>query len=222
MDPYLPKPYISLVSNEAWISGNPYGQPNTVKGLQNALALTTSQYPTPFRNSIGNTVSIISDACQQGRNSQNCSASCSGQSLYQTMFGDLETLHNCVVYPNVTTAINSKNYSASDKQNVEEAADRLGMGSPEFEAIAKQIPIDLKSCFVEYCRSTLEGCSDYFEGIYGGNPFDNATYDWRLYGGRGQGQYLINAICNSIPTQVNSDLGGVGVCKSPSRYRAPD
>ena len=118
------------------------------------------------------------------------SASCNG--TFGTMFDSLETLHNCVIFPNVTAF-------PHDETGPTENALQLYSLDNTAESTAANVVEKLTACFVDYCTS-LQGC----EVPSGG--------DTRLYYGS-YGDELINSICNAIPADINSDVGGIGVSK---------
>ena len=164
---------------------------------------------------------IFADACLQADGTQNCSASCSNSG---TIFENLYTLHNCMVYPTVADQYMANNLTEEamaliDSLHIEPSTTSLTNSSQTLPMTQK-----IQSCLVSYCE-LLPGCqafypeespaeagsSDtYYDSDGYASPFDpKSGFDLNIEGGT-----LSQFICESLPTSVssvNSDIGGIGV-----------
>ena len=104
-------------------------------------------------------------------------------------------LHNCYAFPNVTT-----NMSTPDL----ESAESLHFLDEGREVTINSIESALRGCLSTYCKSLDCGYTASEAPLY------NA--DDRFYSiGEITGLQLVQAICASVPTRINSDVGGIGV-----------
>ena len=164
---------------------------------------------------------IFADACLQADGTQNCSASCSNSG---TIFENLYTLHNCMVYPTVADQYAAGNLTDQavaliERRHINSSTTNLPNYS-ETPAMTTKI----QSCLVSYCAS-LPGCQASYPkespAEAGSNdtnydsdgyisPFDTKSgYDLNI-----DGEILSQLICKNLPTSmssVNSDIGGIGV-----------
>ena len=106
------------------------------------------------------------------------------------MFQSLSTLHNCVIFPNITAL--SQNHTGPDFQTVRQ----LYSLDETSSATSANVIDKLSKCFAASCTAT-DGCE-----IPTAEPF-LYTLDY--------GYRLIENLCDNIPATINSDIGGVGV-----------
>ncbi len=136
----------------------------------------------------------------------NASPSASCNSTFGPMFDSLPTLHNCFIFPNVTTKTSASTINL---------AQQLHYLDPEHNATATNVVQTLGKCLSKY----YETLPNYDPTIFLDHP---TLYNYETsqslntssvgYGGiDGFGQYLVRQICAGIPTSINSDVGGVGV-----------
>ena len=144
----------------------------------------------------------------QGDGSQNCTASCQNE---DDIFGSLDTLHNCMVYPTIADLYARKNptnasASLAGDYNIQPSK----MGSP----LSNNIIITIQKCLMDYCNITLNG-SDCSEGLRQNNASyptsspSNVTSTFYIYNDSEGGN--IFDFCQYVPKSLNSDIGGIGV-----------
>ena len=118
------------------------------------------------------------------------------------MFDSLPTLHNCFIFPNVTTNM-SVDYN--------DFAPELHYLDPERNATANNVVKRLDECLSRYYETLTDHeyeIPPYYSSLY---SFSNDTY-WE----NGYGSGLVDAICAVIPTSINPDVGGIGVSERDS------
>ena len=148
---------------------------------------------------------LFADACNLGNGTQNCTASCSNG----TMFGNLRDLHNCVAYRDVAKQYQNNNLT----REAQALADALNIepASPDSNLVFN-VTQNIQKCLVDYCKS-ISGCQDAYQ-IFDPTTGQNRTSpfqpdnDFDLYT---DGEYLVGSICYSLPFQINTDVGGIGV-----------
>ena len=145
---------------------------------------------------------LFTDACQQTDGTHNCSASCSNLTM---MFENLETLHNCMVYPAVAFQYANNDLSGP----ATEIAQNLGIAKNHTNSSTSIITKSIQSCLTVYCSDDVaKGCPGLFDSdVPEDNPYGNSpSYDFSF-----QGSSLVDAICEYSLYPVNSDIGGIGV-----------
>lgn len=180
------------------------GYHRTLFNLQDALFLGPLLVSTD--SSYNSSSYLFSDACYLGDGTQNCTASCSSNG---TMFANLQNLHNCMAYQNVAEQY-QKNNLTQEAQALVEALD-IEPASPN-STLVSNITHTIQTCLVDYCTS-IPGCEDRYLQI---DPTSNKTHsspfqpgnDFDLYA---DGEDLFYSICSSLPVQLNTDVGGIGV-----------
>ena len=152
---------------------------------------------------------LFKDACRLGDETQNCTASCSSNG---TMFANLQNLHNCVTYQNVANQYLIHNLTKEAQALVE--ALKIEPANPD-STLVNNITQDIGTCLVDYC-SSIPGCATGYPGYLQSVPQSDRNHtspyepgnDFDLYT---DGKYLVDAICGSLPLQINPDIGGIGV-----------
>ncbi len=149
---------------------------------------------------------LFEDACRLEDQSQNCTASCSSNG---TMFANLQNLHNCMAYENVANQY-QKGKLTKEAQALAEALN-IEPTIPN-STLVSNITHQIRTCLVDYCTS-IPGCADGYstvDPVSGQNftsPYQPGT-EFDLYT---DGIGLVDNICTSLPTLINTDIGGIGV-----------
>ena len=165
-----PKPppldVIPLTTGNASTLGN---RANTI-GLQGALS--------KFYRSTNGALAVFIDACLQDDGIKNCTAACQN---HAQMFGNLTTLHNCVVFSSISLHLSNNNLTTeasrlANELNIEPGHD----GSWIFNAI--------QTCLLDSCKNNAD-C--------GGKIKNRAD------------RYIF--LCGSISHYATADVGGIGV-----------
>ena len=148
------------------------------------------------------------DGCLQEDGSQNCTASCQDENK---IFGSLDTLHNCMVYPTVADSYarsNISNISLLDYYDIRKA----NMNSSLYQSITTTI----QNCLIDFCTVT-SGCS---EGLKRYDMTDmshsptNKTSSFYIYNSYDSFYYFDSFdFCDYVPKSFNADIGGIGVCR---------
>ena len=149
---------------------------------------------------------LFADACILGDGTHNCTASCSSNN---TMFANLQNLHNCMAYQNVAHQYQQNALTKEARALVEALS--IEPASPN-SSLVSGITHNIQTCLVDYCAS-IPGCED---GYLQFAPFSekNHTSPYQLgnnFDLYTDGRYLIDSICYSLPLQINTDIGGIGV-----------
>lgn len=160
-------------------------------GLQNAL---NSYYQTP-----NEAITLFPDACIQGDGTSNCTAACLDNAQ---MFSNLETLHNCALFPKISVHLANDNVSAgarrlAEELNIEPSSDGSSLPSIISNAIQR--------CLLDSCKNNPD-CSDSLSPINNQNVKPSPD---NLTGALSADTYF--NICGPISAYVNADVGGIGV-----------
>ena len=143
---------------------------NTI-GLQGALNI--------YYRSTNGAITVFVDACIQDNGINNCTAAC--QNTTQ-MFSNLTTLHNCVVFSDISLHLSNHSLTTEASHLAEELNIEPGNnGSWIFHAT--------QNCLLDSCNNTTD-CTGNF------NHTRNHTYI---------------PLCRSIPNYATADVGGIGV-----------
>ena len=149
---------------------------------------------------------LFEDACRLGDETPNCTASCSSNG---TMFANLQNLHNCVAYQNVANQYLIHNLTNEAQALVE--ALKIEPANPD-STLVNNITQDIQHCLVDYCTSIPRCEDEYRLYLSASNKNNTSLYqpgnDFDLYT---DGIYLVDSICGSLPHQINTDIGGIGV-----------
>lgn len=124
------------------------------------------------------------------------SASCNN--TFGPMFESLSTLHNCFMFASVADG-------SFQNAGANQTAVKLHFVDDERNTTADNVARVLEGCLSEYC-GTVPTCKEYLQS--------QALRD--DYVGYRKSQELASSICNTIPSSINSDVGGVGVSSVPS------
>lgn len=171
--------------------------------FQDALSVTGKDTPLGYSNP----PFLFHSGCVQDDGTQNCTASCQDENA---VFGSLDTLHNCMVYPTVAVQ-----YAAS---NLSEAEARL----PLYYNIEKSttesdlyinITTTIQTCLVDYCTTTLDGsgCASSLAGVEPAYSPSNLTSTFYIYSQDDSEEAAYFDICTFVPQSLNADIGGIGV-----------
>ena len=165
--------------------------------LQDALsiAMVDGYSSAPF---------LFEQGCTQENGSQNCTAACQDSNQ---IFGSLDTLHNCMVYPTVAdlwARRNLSNVHLAQQLNIEPSR----IESPLYNSITTTI----QKCLIDFC-DTLSGCPRALNESGTFNSPSNITSAFYIY----SGYYYEDEnngwdFCDYVPKSFNPDIGGIGVC----------
>ena len=158
---------------------------------------SSGYYSTPF---------LFQDGCSQDDGSQNCTASCEDENK---IFGSLDTLHNCMVYPTVADLYFRNNLSDPTlpaHYNIQKAKVN--------STVYKNITSTIQTCLIDMCTAT-PGCTDYLnESNKGSNMWSsplNLTSTFYLYSDTYRTYGSDYPLCAYVPESFNPDIGGIGV-----------
>ena len=168
-------------------------------------ALTLSSFLPSYAYDL-NPPFLFQDGCRQPDGTQNCTASCLDENA---IFGSLDTLHNCMVYPTVADLYarnNLSNPSLPTFYNIEKS--KAGSG------LSQDITNTIQKCLLDFCDS-LTGCSNSL------NAYNAQGDEYRMMSpsytnssfyiyNHTQSNYFFD-VCNYIPASFNQDIGGIGV-----------
>ena len=196
----LTEDYVYVITNESF-------QYN-VGFSRSTFSLQTAALPSAGGSYVhldpihGNSLLFI-DACEQPGKTHNCTVSCNDPAM---MFENLETLHNCMVYPVVAYQYSNKSLFPTSIQWLED----LGIVATETNPRNSFQAVQILKCLTEYCSASSRCKQEYdtFANLSGDIYSVRAGY-WTTdhYGGK-----LVRAICDSYTYPINSDVGGIGVC----------
>ena len=178
------------------------------------MTLSTFSFQDALNPSVGgysNPPYLFHNACLQDNGTQDCTASC--QDLSQ-IFGSLDTLHNCMVYPTVADLAarnNLSNASLAEYYNIQKS--KVGTG------LSKNITTTIQTCLVDYCTTTLSGsgCQEYLYGVENTSSPLNVSSAFYIYNTDYENSYNEDDggsrfdLCMFIPNSLNPDIGGIGV-----------
>ena len=148
-------------------------------------------------NSISQSLALFTDGCVQNNGSRDCSIACQNATL---VFGSMPTLHNCLLYPIIATALLDGNF---DGESAKLAAYH-GI-SVENASAANETVANIQQCLSDYCTST-PSCSK------SGTGQNIQSVPPTVCDGRPNGTcYNHTNICQSVYAPVIDDIAGVGV-----------
>ena len=173
------------------------------------LNMTLSTFS--FQDALNPSPFLFHNACLQDNGTQDCTASCQDLSK---MFGSLDTLHNCMVYPTVADLAarnNLSNASLAEYYNIQKS--KVGTG------LSKNITTTIQTCLVDYCTTTLSGlgCKEYLYAVPNTSSPLNVSSAFYIYNTDPENGYNeddggVNFdLCMFIPNSLNPDIGGIGV-----------
>ena len=196
--------WVSLVTNST------LNMTSSTYSFQDALAIgSMSSYANP-----PDPPYFFRDGCLQEDRSQNCTASCLDENK---IFGSLDTLHNCMVYPTVADLYARNNFSdisLPDYYDIRKAK----MNSPLYQDITTKI----QNCLIDFCTVTSD-CSERLKR-YDTNDMShsptNKTSSFYIYNSY-ESFYSSDRFdfCDYVPKSFNADIGGIGVWNPPECLR---
>ncbi|KAM0805755.1 hypothetical protein BDR22DRAFT_303494 [Usnea florida] len=155
-------------------------------GLQNAL---NSEF-----GSINRSLAVFPDACKQSDGTFNCTAACLDNTQ---LFGDLKTLHNCVVFPNISVHL-ANNTLSPDARHLAENLNIEPSGNGSL--LPSNISNAIQRCLIDSCNNT-SGCKF---------PRNFPPSTANLTGTAFINDDYFNP-CSQITAHVDADVAGVGV-----------
>ena len=164
-------------------------------GLQNAL-----DRDYPYQNNI---IALFPNACKQKDGTFNCTAACLDTTNITT-FSDLETLHNCAVFPEIFVNLAKNNVTANARRIAEDLNIKPSSNPSSIPSIVSN---KIQTCLIDSCTSdedcnkTMNGTNSYYQpNNLTGSSFitnvDNSKYF---------------ALCGRTSAFVDADVGGIGV-----------
>ena len=148
-----------------------------------------------FTSTYGNSrgvMTLFPNACTQSDGTQNCTAVCLNNKTQ--MFGNLETLHNCAMYPSISIHIANKSLTTRALHLAEE----LKIESSNTSSLPSNIFNTIQTCLLDSCKNNPD-CNNKLDTTYGSNP------------NHGPDSIIYLALCSSIPAYVTADVAGIGV-----------
>ena len=146
---------------------------------------------------------LFQNGCLQPNGSQNCTASCQDSNV---VFGSLDTLHNCMVYPTVADL-----YARNNLSNTSLPEDNNIQKSKVNSTLYINITTTIQTCLIDFCTAT-PGCTsalnEYNEDYMMYSP-SNLTSRFYLFT-QAEGGYSFD-VCQYVPGSFNPDIGGIGV-----------
>ena len=170
--------------------------------FQDALSLSGPGWP--------NSTFLFTTGCSQPDETQNCTASCLDKN---NIFGSLDTLHNCMVYPTVANL-----YANNNLTNADLPAQYHILKSKFNSTLYNSMTNVIQTCLVDYC-TTLPGCIESLQGYEKESSPSNSTSTFYMpYQSENiyQGESWFD-FCEYVPQSFNQDIGGIGVMTSLSR-----
>lgn len=161
----------------------------TTLGLQNAL---DRNYP--YQN---NTIAVFLQGCNQTDGTFNCTAACQSNS---TKFGDLETLHNCAVLPEISVNLAKNNVTA----NARGIAEKLNIQpSNDGSSLPSNVSNQIQNCLIGSCMAN----SDCKEKLNRSKSNRQIHYTGASFV-PGDDYF---GLCSLTTAYVDADVGGIGV-----------
>lgn len=188
---------------------------STTFSFQDALTLSDPYGNPDYPDYPTTPLYLFNNACLQDDGvTQNCTASCQDPNA---IFGSLDTLHNCMLYPTVADLYardNLSNVSLAEHYKIEKSA----VGSTLYNKITTTI----KNCLVDYCNMMLDKtscakdlnefnahCSSFSpSNISSAFYIYNSTFNSCDDGYQGVENF---DMCEYVPQSFNQDIGGIGV-----------
>lgn len=152
---------------------------------------------------------LFLDGCLQDNGTQDCTASCQDP---EKVFGSLDTLHNCMVYPTVADLYarsNLSNAGLPEHYNIQKSR----VNSTLYRSMTGTI----QKCLLDYCNTNLgkSGCpaglEDWDKSNLMSSP-SNLTSTYYIYSEDGSyNSFETFDFCEYVPKSFNPDIGGIGV-----------
>lgn len=150
---------------------------------------------------------IFVNGCTQPDGSQNCTATCTDES---TVFGSLESIHNCLVYPTLADQL----AATSLPVNVSEFLAGLSyVSSPKGSALSLNITSILQNCLLDYC-DTLNGCASSLKRVSSDDSPTELNSTFYFASSHDEAYNARFDVCLFQTSSVNPDIGGVGVLQT--------
>ena len=185
-----PPPLLDLATIDEASNSITLENGSTTLGLQNAL-----DRGYPYQNT---TIALFPHACKQSDGTLNCTAACQ---INSTTFGDLETLHNCAVFPEISVNLAKNNLTA----NALRIAQELNIKPSNNESkLPSYVSNKIQTCLIDSCTANSD-CNKTLNGT-------NSNYLPNNYTGTSyipDGKYF--GLCGHTPAFVDADVGGIGV-----------
>ena len=162
-------------------------------GLQNAL---DSSYGTSNDKIPKEAITLFPDGCIQSDGTSNCTAACLNRIQ---IFSNLETLHNCALFPKISVHLANDNVSTDARRLAEEL--KIEPSSND-SSLPSTISNAIQRCLLDSCDNNPD-CSKSIKKQDVKSSPDNFT------GTLFADNYL--NICAAITAHVNADVGGIGV-----------
>ena len=152
--------------------------------------------------STNGTITLFPHACLQNDGTPNCTAACLD---HTQMFSDLETLHNCALFPEISVRLAEDSLTSEARSLAEEL--KITPSSND-ASLPTRISNAIQQCLLDSCRGNQDCAARYMTPI-STNQMPSSDY---LNGTT----YL--ALCAPIPAYITADVGGVGVWPNLALY----
>lgn len=178
---------------------------STLNITQSTFSFQDALYPSgrDTDKSYENPPFLFHHGCLQDDGTQDCTASCQDKTK---IFGSLDTLHNCMVYPTVADL-----YARSNLSNPKLPAYYNIEKSQPGSDLYINITTTIKTCLIDYCTITLSGsgCAEGLAGVdvdYSPSNINSTFYIYNSYDSGNDFDF-----CEYVPQSLNADIGGIGV-----------
>ena len=178
--------------------------PSYYDTLENNARPFGFQYASSSRYGSDHSITLFRDACILRDGTKDCTAACSD--LAQ-MFGNLETLHNCMSYPRISVHMANNNLTNSSLS----LARDLNIEAHNASTLPTRISNNIQRCLLDTCQANSD-CNDHLNSTQRSDE-DQGPVDFNTT----TNEYY--PFCAAIPVYLNADVGGVGVqCKIRSKF----
>ena len=157
-----------------------------------------------FNNKYGSTngaITLFPNACLQSDGAPNCTAACLNNTQ---MFSDLETLHNCALFPEISVGLADNTLTADARRLAEEL--KIAPSNND-SSLPSRISNAVQRCLLDSCSGNQDctaGTLNTVNGIKQMHSSDTLVGRFFI-----DNNYL--ALCSPIPAYINADVGGIGV-----------
>ena len=161
-----------------------------------------------FNSKYGSTngaISLFPHGCLQNDGTPNCTAACLNNTQ---MFSDLETLHNCALFPKISVSLADDSLTPEARRL---AADLKIAPSNNDSSLPSTISNAIQHCLLDSCNAKEECAADIPNPKSMNHKPSSDTLDGANFIDNG---YLV--LCVAIPAYITADVGGVGVWSTPA------
>lgn len=195
-----PAPTLDVVQVNLSASFAPDDIKNKVISVENRTRTLGLQDALSGRSfSTDGAITLFVNACEQDDGTRNCTAACQNQTQ---MFSNLQTLHNCAVFPQVSIAL--ANSTVSDDARRLAADLRIEPNNNNL-TVPLKIMNSIQQCLFDSCDGDSR-CTSHIKPV--NFTSEQSSLD-KLSRTLNQNSH---SLCTTSPAFVDSDVGGIGVC----------